>query len=162
MGNWSTYFSITESIAAGLCGLLFIALSMNIKQILSITKSKLPSRAVGSLVLLGNITIVSNLCLVPEQPIFWLGLEIFLLGLILWIPTARLDLLIYHTVEDLYKKAYLRNLFFLHFSILPFLLAGIILMYGSNTGYYILVPGIIISLIKALLDVWYLTVEINK
>ena len=143
-------------------GLIFIALSPNLKKILSITRSHLPSRAVGSLTLLTNIVIVSNLCLVPEQPILYLGIEISSLALVIWLAVSKLDLTTYRTVEVPYKKMYLHSLFYLQLSILPFIIAGIIFMFGSGVGFYILIPGIIFSLIKSLLDIWFLTVEINR
>jgi hypothetical protein len=162
MGNWVNYFTITGSIASGLTGLIFVGLSVNLKKIFCITKAHLPSRAVGSLVLITNIVIVCNLCLVPEQPLAMLGSEISILAIIIWATISRLDLISYRRVEDLYKKLYFRNLFFLQFSILPFLTAGIFMIFGSQTAYYILVPGIIFSLTKSLLDIWFLTVDINK
>jgi hypothetical protein len=162
MGTWDNYFTITGSIASGLTGLIFVGLSLNLKKIFCITKAHLPSRALGSLVLITNIVIVSNLCLIPLQPLFLLGIEISILAIVIWVTISRLDFINYKRVEDLYKRPYLRNLLFLQLSILPFLIAGIVLISGSGTAYYILVPGIIFSLIKSLLDIWFLIVDINK
>lgn len=162
MATWINYFTFTGSIASGLTGLIFVGLSVNLKKIFSITKAHLPSRAVGSLVLITNIVIVCNLCLVPVQPIKILGIEISILAIIIWLTISRMDFVAYRRVEDLYKKLYFRNLFFLQLSILPFLTAGIFMLFESQMAYYILVPGIIFSLIKSLLDIWFLTVDINK
>ena len=162
MGTWINYFTITGSIASGLTGLIFVGLSVNLKKIFCITKAHLPSRAVGSLVLITNIVIVCNLCLIPAQPLGMLGTEIGILAIIIWFTLSRLDFKTYHRVEDLYKKLYFRNLFFLQLSILPFLIASLFLIFGSATAFYILVPGIIFSLIKSLLDIWFLTVDIHK
>jgi hypothetical protein len=162
MGTWNNYFTITGSIASGLTGLIFVGLSVNLKKIFCITKAHLPSRAVGSLVLITNIVIVCNLCLIPAQPLMFLGTEISVLAIIIWFSISRLDFQTYRRVEDLYKKLYFRNFFFLQLSILPFLIAGIFMIFGSETAFYILVPGIIFSLIKSLLDIWFLTVDINK
>jgi hypothetical protein len=162
MGTWVNYFTITGSIASALTGLLFVGLSVNLKRIFCITKAHLPSRSVGSLVLLTNIVIVCNLCLIPGQPRSVLGSEIALLALTIWLTTSRLDLKTYRRIEDLYKKLYFRNFFFLQFSILPFLIAGIFMISGSANAFYIMVPGIIFSFIKSLLDAWFIVVDINK
>jgi hypothetical protein len=162
MGTWINYFTVTGSIASGLTGLIFVGLSVNLKKIFCITKEHLPSRAVGSLVLITNIVIVCNLCLIPSQPLKVLGAEISLLGLTIWFAVSRLDFKTYRRVEYPYKMLYFRNLFFLQLSILPFLAAGVFMILGSDIAFYILVPGIIFSLIKSLLDVWFLTVDINK
>ena len=162
MESWINYFTITGSIASGLTGLIFVGLSVNLKKIFCITKAHLPSRALGSLVLIANIVIVCNLCIVPQQPVRWLGIEILFLAITIWVTISRLDFITYRRVDHLYKKHYFRNLFFVQLSILPFLVAGICMIGGSPIAYYILVPGILFSLIKSLLDVWFLTVEINK
>ena len=45
---------------------------------------------------------------------------------------------------------------------LPYLIAGIILLVGDESGLYWVVPAIIFSLIKAIADAWVLLVEINR
>jgi hypothetical protein len=162
MGTWVNYFSTTGSIASGLTGLIFIGLSVNLKKILLITKSHVPSRSLSSLMLITNIVIVCNLCLVPGQSTRILGAEISVMALIVWFTTIRLDLKTYRRVDDAYKRHYLRNFLFLQVSILPFLIAGVFLLSGSEDAFYILVPGIIASLIKSLLDIWFLIVDLNR
>ena len=162
MGTWVNYFTVTGSIASGLTGLIFIGLSVNLKKVLLITKTHLPSRSLSSLMLLTNIVIVCNLCLVPGQPTRILGAEISVLALIIWLTAIRLDLRTYRRVDDPYKRHYFKNFLFLQVSILPFLIAGISLIAGWNPAFYILVPGIIASLIKSLLDIWFLIVDLNR
>lgn len=162
MGTWINYFTITGSIASGLTGLIFVGLSVNLKKIFCITKTHLPSRAVSSLVLITNIVIVSNVCLIPDQPLPMLGAEIFILAIAIWVALSRLSFKTYKRVEDLYKKPYFRNFLLLQLAILPYLTAGVLLMLNVPAAFYFLVPGIIFSLMKSLLDIWFLTVDINK
>jgi hypothetical protein len=162
MGTWVNYFTMTGSIASGLTGLIFVGLSVNLKRIFCITKAHLPSRSVGSLILLTNIVIVCNLCMVPGQPRNLLGAEIAVLAIAIWLTTSRLDLKAYRRIEDIYKKVYFRNFIFLQFSILPFLIAGLFMIFGSARAFYMMVPGIIFSFIKSLLDTWFIIVDINK
>jgi len=162
METWTNYFSSTASVAATLTGLIFVGLSVNVKKILVITKDHLPSRALGSLVLLTNIVVVSNLCLIPGQPILFLGIELLIVSLIIWVAVTRVDLIMYRSVEIRYKGSYFRSLIYSQLSILPFLSAGVLFACHSRGGFYLLVPGVVFSLIKSMVDVWYLTVVINK
>jgi hypothetical protein len=102
MGTWINYFSTTGSIASGLTGLIFVGLSVNLKKILLITKSHVPSRSLSSLMLITNILIVCNLCLVPGQSTRMLGAEISVMALIVWFTTIRLDLKTYRRVGYAY------------------------------------------------------------
>jgi hypothetical protein len=45
---------------------------------------------------------------------------------------------------------------------LPYLLAGVMILTSGQTGIYFLIPGIFISLVKALTDAWVLLVEIHR
>jgi hypothetical protein len=162
MDMWSTYFSTTASIASSLTGLIFVGLSINVKKIFCISKAHLPSRAFGSLTLLTNIVIISNLCLVPDQPPAILGSEILLMGVAIWIIITRLDIKGYKTVEEYYKKQYFRSLFYSQLSLLPVLASGVSLIFNYSNAFYILLPGIIFSLIKSLFDIWFLMVDINR
>ena len=162
MDKWINYFISTAGVAAGLTGLIFVGLSVNVKKIFCITKAHLPSRALGSLIVLSNIVIVSNLCLIPSQPIYSLGAEIFVAGIVIWIIITRLDLIMYRTVAATYRPQYFRNIFLSQFTIMPFLVAGIFLICDLNAGVYIIVPGIIFSLIKSLVDIWFIMVDINR
>jgi hypothetical protein len=162
MAAWTNYFTVTGSIASGLTGLIFIGLLLNIRKIFSITKEHWPKRAAGSLILITNIVIVCNLCLLPGQPLPYLGSEISILAAVICFTISTLDIKLYRSAELPYKKLYVRNLFFLQLSIIPFLAAGILLIFGIEAAYFVLVPGIIFSLVKSLLDIWFFMVGINN
>jgi hypothetical protein len=162
MDKWINYFISTAGVAAGLTGLIFVGLSVNVKKIFCISKAHLPSRALGSLIVLTNIVITSNLCLVPKQPIYGLGVEVLIAGAIIWIIITRLDLIMYRTVEGHYRPQYFRNIFYSQFTIMPFLIAGVFLLYNLQIGVYLLVPGIIFSLVKSMVDIWFIMVDINR
>ena len=54
------------------------------------------------------------------------------------------------------------NMTLTQFALLPYIVAGIIVLTRDAGGLYWLVPAIIISFIKAILDAWVLLVEINR
>jgi hypothetical protein len=162
MDKWGNYFFSTAGVAAGLTGLIFIGLSVNLKKIFCITKAHLPSRALGSLLTLTNIVVVSNLCLVPKQPYYCIGGEILTASVIIWLIITRLDLVTYRTIQGHYRPRYFRNIFYSQLTIMPFLISGIFLICNLDIGIYFLVPGFIFSLIKSMVDIWFIMIDINR
>src|ERR1700743_3335418 len=96
-----SYFSTMAEAAATLTGLIFVGLSLNLQRILSI--KHLPTRALGSLMLMTNILIVSSFCLVKAQPILWLGVEVLACGLLIWIVNLRMDIAMYKEMIGEYQ-----------------------------------------------------------
>jgi len=62
--------------------------------------------------------------------------------------------------EPQYRLPYTLNMVLTQFALLPYIVAGIIVLTRGAGGLYWLVPAIVISFIKALLDAWVLLVEI--
>ncbi len=160
MEQWANYFIATAGAAAALAGLLFVGVSLNLTKILSLPH--LPGRALGSLVLLTNILLSGSFCLVPGQSTFWLGCELLLLGVFVWSFNLRLDLAMFRLVDKKFLGRNIQNLVFGQLAILPYIVAGILLLNGCTTGFYLLVPGITFSFIKAMVDAWVLLIEINR
>jgi len=160
MEQWANYFIATASAAAALTGLIFVSVSLNLKQILA--GRQLPGRALGSLILLGNILISSSFCLIPHQSLFLLGCELLGMSVTVWFVNFRMDIAMYRMVEKLYKRLYLQNTIFTQLAVLPYIVGGIFLLNGSDIGFYFIIPGITFSFIKALLDSWVLLIEINR
>ena len=57
---------------------------------------------------------------------------------------------------------FLFNVVLLEAATIPWLIGGVLVLYGSNGGYYWLAVGIILAFIKAVTDAWVLLVEINR
>jgi len=47
-------------------------------------------------------------------------------------------------------------------SLLPYIVAAVVILISKENGIYWLVPGIIVSFIKSVVDAWVLLVEINR
>ena len=157
---WQNFFVAIVSAAAALTGLIFVGVSISLTRILSIPK--MPSRAFESLLLLLMIVIISSLCLVPSQSAFLLGLEILCLGLFIWVITLRIDISLLKNTDAENKKHSIQNIVFTQLAVLPYIIAGISTIKHGFEGIYWLLPGIIFSLIKALVDAWVILVEINR
>ncbi|WEO79052.1 hypothetical protein BJQ94_08470 [Cryobacterium sp. SO2] len=158
--GWTDFAVAMAGAAAALAGLVMVALSVNIKEILALPG--LPARAaaaVGSLVL---VVVTGGLLLVPGQPAPVLGFEI----LVALVPAIAL-----HTVSlnhrmrhaqaprlslSLYLTAAALQLF-------PFVLGGLLLVVaGGSVGLFLVAAGVLLTVIGSMLDAWVLMVEILR
>jgi len=160
MTDWGNFFVGLVSAAAALTGLIFVGVSISLSRILAFPH--LSGRALESLVLLMNIVLISSLCLVPGQSFRAIGLEVLLTGLLVWVITLLLDIRMLRAAAAELRRHYRRNVIFTQFAMLPYLLAGVMILTSGQTGIYFLIPGIFISLVKALTDAWVLLVEIHR
>jgi hypothetical protein len=92
---WHDFFVGTIGVAAALTGLLFVAISINLEQILKYPQ--LPGRAAGTLGILVSDLVVSRITLAPGQGPRTLGIEIAAVGAIvavqaLWVVRATTPL----------------------------------------------------------------------
>jgi hypothetical protein len=158
--SWDNFFIAQAGAAAGLTGLIFVAVSINLNGILA--APYLPTRALQSIILLLNILLISSLMLVSGQSSMVIGIEVIVLGVILWTITLSLGLSIHRTSPIQYKKHSRGNLFLTQIAVIPFNVAGICILVFGETGFYFLVPGILFSFSKAIIDAWVLLVEINR
>ena len=69
-------------MSAALGGLLFVAVSINLERIVALRS--LPGAALGTIVLLVAVLMVSTFGLVPGQPHWMFGSEVLVVGLVAW------------------------------------------------------------------------------
>ncbi len=160
MNGWENFFIAEVGASAALLGLIFVGVSINLTKILSLPS--LPNRALLALIILLTILVVSSLLLIPGQSLTLVGIELLVIGLIVWITVTILDVSILRTRQPQYRGPYMVNFVLAQFALLPYIVAGITVLTRGVGGLYWLVPAIVISFIKAILDAWVLLVEINR
>jgi hypothetical protein len=82
ISNWSNYLSAMAGASATLTGLVFVAVSINLSNVLSVPG--LTGRAAESMTQLFGVLVLSTITLVPRQSAIALGTEILILASALW------------------------------------------------------------------------------
>jgi hypothetical protein len=90
MNGWENFFIAEVGASAALLGLIFVGVSINLTRILSIPG--LPNRALLALIILLTILIVFSLLLIPGQTLIFTGIEILIVGLIVWFISSSLNM----------------------------------------------------------------------
>lgn len=159
MPGWNDLFAATAGASATLTGLIFVGISLNLKTILKYPA--LISRAFVSLTLLVCILTVSILLLVPQTSTSWIGIEILMVGIFVWIVVTATDFKSYKRTEREYKRSYFWSIVIDQFALLPYITSGLMLLFGTH-GLNWIVASIVLSFIKSVFDAWVLLIEINR
>jgi len=146
--------------SAALTGLIFVSVSINLTKILGLPL--LPSRALTSLLMLLTVLVISSLMLVPGQSLRLIGTEVLTLVLLVWYLTLQLELVSWRAAAPEHRRHVRRMIVVDQVAIVPYVVAGGLLVATKESGFYWLVPAILLSFVKALMDAWVLLVEINR
>jgi hypothetical protein len=156
--DWQNFFVAEAGAAAALSGLLFVAVSNNLARILTI--QHLPARAAETLLVLLSVLVVATLGLVPGQGHIALGYELLAVGGFVWLVTVRNQAVAYRDREA--RKWLPLRVVGTQAASLAFVVAGLILASGRESGLYWVVPGTIASFGAGMLNAWVLLVEIQR
>lgn len=157
--GWDNYFIAAVGATAGLVGLLFVAVSINLNEILK--NDALPGRAIDALVVLGDVLFVAILALLPGQTPRSLGLCALACGGVAWAWTLYLQLRTGRRPGEPLNWLVGRILA-TQLATLPMIAAGISLLVERGGGLYWTAPAMLISIFTALFDAWVLLVEIQR
>jgi hypothetical protein len=160
MAGWDTFFAAQVSASATLTGLLFVGLSLNLSKILK--NWGLPNRALAGFYLFLAILIISSLMLFPGQPAKIIGAEVLAVGLVLWAGVTRLAVKSIRQTSSELRHYFIRHLFAFQAAVVPYLIGGVLLLAGVQSGLYWVAAGIVLSLFTAAMEAWVLLVEINR
>jgi modulator of FtsH protease len=157
--QWHDLFIAVAGAAAALTGLLFVAVSISLKEILEMPG--LPGRAVETLSIMTGVLVMSILVLVPGQSRQALGIELLVLGAVgggffvfkrLRVPRKKEDPAAWYVVPLIIMVA----------ATVPMIGAGISLLASGGGGLYWLVAETVLAFIGSILNAWILLVEIHR
>jgi hypothetical protein len=160
IAGWSEFFTAAAGAAAGLAGLVFVSLSINLTRILE--TPLIVGRAAETMLLLAGALGGTLVCLVPHLSALRLGL---FLGAVAG-PTWALPMLIQWRAfrsGKYFRLSYevLRAVCF-QVAALPGVLAALSLcgLLPGGIGWY--AAGVILSFLVAILNAWVLLIEILR
>lgn len=156
--EWHELFVAVAGAAAALAGLLFVAVSLNLKEILA--ETGLSASAARPLGLLLAMLLMSIFGLTPGQPRIVLGAEITALGLALAIPTL-VSVIRTHLPVQRWRWT-LSTFLYALVSTVPMVVAGVSLMVGAGGGLYWVLGELIAGFAIAIYYAWILLVEILR
>jgi hypothetical protein len=137
MDEWHDFFLAQAGAAGVLTGLVFVAVSINLQQIVSDPGSGLPGRAAEALILLVGVLTASVLLLVPGQGQAMVGSEVLLVGLLTWGCVVTIQLLrlrSWGTMRPDLRRPFVLRVTLGQIATLPLVVAGIAVLVGGVRG----------------------------
>ena len=160
MSEWTEFFLSQVGASASLAGLLFVAMSINMKRIVAIPS--LPSAALRALSLFVGDFVVSSVMLIPGQTDLVLGSELLVSAAGVSIVICWLSFRVLRLSEQQYRGGSGLGLA-AALGVSSFYVAGAtFVLAGASIGPYLLVPPALTSILLAVMDSWVLLVEINR
>jgi modulator of FtsH protease len=158
--SWDSFLVAEVGAAAALLGLLFVAISISLKQVLE--ARGLPDRALGALLLLLAILITGLLLSMPDQTPTFLGIEtvgvtILTGGIGTWLGLRGL-----RNADQEFRSNFFWNVVGSNGALVPILIGGVLILSGGEAGLYWIGVGMCLALIKAVSEGWIFLVEINR
>jgi hypothetical protein len=155
---WHDFFMGTIGASAALTGLLFVAISINLEQILKYPQ--LPGRAAVTLGVLVSALVVSGFGLAPGQGNRALGIEIAAAGAVvavqaLWVTHGK-------RTPDGPEARVVEHLVTLLLPSVTFVVGGVSLAAGEGGGLYWVLAAILFAFVSASINGWVLLVEIKR
>jgi hypothetical protein len=155
---WHDFFMGTIGAAAALTGLLFVAISINLEQILKYPH--LPGRAAGTLGILVSALVVSGFALAPGQGIRALGIEVAAAGVIVVVQAFWVTLGKSSPGDP--KTWLVQHLASLLAPSIAFIVGGVSLAAGVGGGLYWVLVAVLLVFVSASVNAWVLLVEIMR
>ena len=157
---WVAFFGAVTGAAAALAGLLFVAVSINLDNILK-GSTLLPARAAETLAMLLFVVISCALVLVPQDAEL-LGAEILAIAVPLTVITVRNQLKFQRQNPDSPLLWSVSRAATSGVALVPGTIAGLSLATHWGGGLYWLVPTALFGLAGAVYSAWVLLVEIVR
>ncbi|HTS96916.1 MAG TPA: hypothetical protein VMI33_09865 [Streptosporangiaceae bacterium] len=158
--RWTDFGVGVAGASAALAGLVFVAVSINLSEILKYRN--LPGRAALTLMLFVTPLVVGILLLVPDQPGAALGWELLFVGVVIGGSQLVINQRSGRSEKETRWTWLISRLLPPILSCGCLVLAGVTLLAQAGGGLYWLVPSVLAALTFGLVNAWVLLVEILR
>jgi hypothetical protein len=158
-GRWTDFFIAEVGATSALAGLIIVAISINVRQILSI--GHLPGRAREALTLLFSALIICSLALIPDQGVRLLGDEILVVEFIVLL-NAVISQIRSLSIKPQQVSWFVSRAIALLLTCVPIVIGGFQLASGNAGGLYWVAPGILAAIVVSAVNTWVLLIEILR
>jgi hypothetical protein len=160
MDAWQTLFATQAGVGAALTGLVFVALSINLKQILALPG--LAARAGEALLLLMFPVVTGLVGVLPQTSGRALGAEFLVIALVLWLLVTRILFSGRQAVRERPLGEIIIRVAGAQAATFPAIIAGCLLLAGSTSGLWLLAAAVLLCVVAGVGDAWVLLVEILR
>jgi hypothetical protein len=158
--GWESFFVAMAGAAAALAGLIIVAMTVTIKDILA--SKSLPSRAAATIASLVLVVVASGLTLMPAQPPVALGFELALVAAVVIAIEVFSSVRI---TQERPRRRPLENSYKVILGIgqvVPILIGAIMIAAGNGAGLFWVAGGILFTIAFAMTNAWVLLVEVQR
>jgi modulator of FtsH protease len=160
MGSWQPLFATQAGVGAALTGLVFVALSINLKQILAVPS--LANRA-GEALLLLLLPVVNGLVgVLPQASSRALGGELLAIAATLWVVVSLILVRAHKDASGRPGHEFAIRVGTAEAAEVPAIVAGSFLLAGSLDGMWWQAAATMLCIVAGVADAWILLVEILR
>jgi hypothetical protein len=160
LAEWSSFFSAQTASFAALTGLVFVALSINLKTI--IEQAGMPGRAAEAIIALVEPVLLGLAGLIGHQSDTALGVEWLVIGTLGWVSVCLILFRAREAIKERPADKIFGRIAGTQIATLPFIVAGALLASGLQQGFYWQAAGVAFCLLVGIQDAWILLVEILR
>ena len=157
LADWSDFFVASAGASAALAGLIIVAISVSVSEMIAIPG--MTARAGTSIALLVLVAVVSLAALIPHQPVEVFGLEVLALG------AVCVGFAVHTFVRLAPANSLGRTLAKgTPLAVPPVLVVvgGIAVAAGAEAGLALVAAGAVLAIVAAVVDAWVVLVEIRR
>ncbi|HTR85591.1 MAG TPA: hypothetical protein VMI56_14015 [Reyranella sp.] len=159
--NWANFFVTSAEVSATLAGLVIVAVSVNIQQIMKYRQ--LPPRASSTVTALMLAVVVGLVALIP-QPVWAFALETFgtsVVALVILLVCTR-EVVVEHLKDGRPVVELVVGLPGGPIAALGCTIGGAWLWSGHAAGLYCIAASIIVALVFAVMNAWVFLIEVLR